>query len=302
MIGVGAAQRPATERPHQDRIRISAESPEAFEEPLWQFFFPQLHAAKSLHRLTGERRSAEFDAFFRDHIRKILLLRGGRRYLSKGNYNVVRIEYLAALFPDARFVIPIRHPFTHVQSLVRQHALFTAYAQRDPRAPRYLQAAGHYEFGPQRVPIRLTHEAGDRIRDAWHRGDDATGYAIQWAEIYGFVHALLESSGDLAERTSVIRYEDFCDRPAEVMTALCRHTQLEPLATNGARPFEHIIASPHDSLHLPRDFRETVWREAGPVARHFGYSPTRDRPSDARGEQKNDGVSPLAAEHQLAAF
>jgi Sulfotransferase family len=297
--GGGGAERPATERPHQDRIRISAESPEAFEEPLWQFFFPQLHAAEILHRLTGERRSAEFDAFFRDHIRKILLLRGGRRYLSKGNYNAVRIEYLAALFPDARFVIPIRHPLTHVQSLVRQHALFTAYAQRDPRVPHYLRAAGHYEFGPQRMPIRLTHEAGDRIRNAWHRGDDATGYAIQWAEVYGFVHALLESSDDLAARTSVIRYEDFCDHPAEVMAAVCRHAQLDACATNS---FAHIVASPHDSLDLPHNFRETVWREAGSVANHFGYSPTSHRPASARDEQKTDALPQRAAAQQLAAY
>jgi Sulfotransferase family len=302
LVDRAGAQRPETERPHQDRIRVSAQSPEAFEEPLWQFFFPQLHAAESLHRLTGELRSAEFDAFFRDHIRKILLLRGGRRYLSKGNYNIVRLEYLAALFPDACFVIPIRHPFTHVQSLVRQHALFTAYAERDPRVSHYLRAAGHYEFGPQRLPIRLSHESGDRIRDAWHRGDDATGYAIQWAEVYRFVRALLTSNDDLAARTSVVRYEDFCDRPAEVMTSIWRHTQLDPWPTNGPRAFEHIVASPHDSLDLPDQFREAVWREAGSVAKHFGYLPEKHRPSDAGDEQKADAVSRFAAEHQLAAF
>jgi hypothetical protein len=270
LVDRAAVQRSETERPHQDRIRISAESPEAFEEPLWQFFFPQVHAAESLHTLTGERRSPEFDAFFRDHIRKILLLRGGYRYLSKGNYNVVRLEYLAALFPDARFVIPIRHPFTHVQSLVRQHALFTAYAQRDPRVPHYLRAAGHYEFGPQRMPIRLSHESGDRIRAAWQRGDDTTGYAIQWSEIYGFVHDLLSESDDLAARTLVVRYEDFCDRPAEVMSAVRRHTQLASSATD---TFAHISASPHDSLAPPDDFCETAWREAGRIAERFEYVP-----------------------------
>ncbi len=286
-----SAERPETERPHQDRIRISAESPEAFEEPLWQFFFPQLHAANSLHRLTDENRLPEFDAFFRDHLRKILLLRGGRRYLSKGNYNVVRLEYLAALFPDARFVIPIRHPFTHVQSLVRQHALFTEYAQRDPRVPHYLRAAGHYEFGPQRVPIRLSHESGNRIRDAWDSGDDATGYAIQWAEIYGFVHALLAANNDLAARTLVVRYEDFCDHPAEVMTNICRHTQLQLPSTNGGAPFAHIAASPHDSLYLSDAFVETVWREVGSLAKRFGYSPTSHRLTDARDERERETTS-----------
>src|SRR5262245_1122157 len=31
------------ERPHQDRITITKNSPEAFEEPLWNFFFPFVH-------------------------------------------------------------------------------------------------------------------------------------------------------------------------------------------------------------------------------------------------------------------
>ena len=120
----------SVERAHKDRIRITAESPDAFEEPLWQFFFPHLHSAAALHRLTGERRFEEFESFFKDHIRKLLLIRQQPRYLSEENYNVAQIEYLATLFPDARFIIPIRHPVTHVQSLVQQHALFSEYAAR----------------------------------------------------------------------------------------------------------------------------------------------------------------------------
>ena len=52
----------------------------------------------------------DLEAFYRDHIRKLLWLRGGRRYLSKGNYNTTRIAYLARLFPDARFIVPVRDP------------------------------------------------------------------------------------------------------------------------------------------------------------------------------------------------
>jgi Sulfotransferase family len=275
LLDRGRVEQAPTERPHQDRIRITPESPEAFEEPIWQFFFPDLHAADALHRLSGERRFAEFEAFFRDHIRKILLIRGQRRYLSKGNYNVVRIEYLATLFPDARFIVPIRHPFTHVQSLARQHALFTQYARNDPRVPRYLMAAGHYEFGPQRVPIRLSHESGNRIRDAWQRGHDAAGYAAQWGEIYGFVDRLRRDANGLAERMLVVRYEDFCDRPHQVVSGILRHANLHSETTIDPQAFDHIAPPPGGSASdLPDDFRETVWRETGPVAKLFGYSPT----------------------------
>lgn len=96
----------------------------------------------------------------------------GSRYFAKGNYHVPRIEYLVHLFPDARFIVPVRHPLTHVHSLVRQYQLSSSYAAADARVPRYLEAAGHFEFGPQRIPIRLSAVQGDRILEAWAHGDE----------------------------------------------------------------------------------------------------------------------------------
>jgi hypothetical protein len=277
LLDLGRVEKPAVERPHRDRIRVTAESPEAFEEPLWQFFFPNLHSAHALHRLTGERRFEEFETFFKDHIRKILLIRGGRRYLSKGNYNVARIEYLATVFPDARFIIPVRHPFTHVQSLVRQHALFSDYARQDPRVPRYLMAAGHYEFGPQRVPIRLSHQAGDQILEDWQSGRDDAGYATQWADIYRFVDGLRSEPNALAERMLVVRYEDFCDCPHGVVSDILQHAHLDSETTIDPHAFAHIAPSPScGAWDLADGFRETVWSIAGTVAKRFGYAPTDD--------------------------
>jgi hypothetical protein len=43
----GRSKTSPRERIHGDRIRITAESPEAFEEPLWQSHFDWLHAARS---------------------------------------------------------------------------------------------------------------------------------------------------------------------------------------------------------------------------------------------------------------
>jgi hypothetical protein len=273
-LDIFRAARPPVERPHKDRIRITAESPEAFEEPIWQHFFPHLHSDAALHRLAGDRRSAEFECFFSDHIRKILLIRGRQRYLSKENYNVVRMEYLATVFPDARFIVPIRHPFTHVDSLVRQHVLFCSYASHDARIPRYLAAAGHYEFGPQRVPIRLSHEAGDRIRAAWERGEDAAGYASQWAEIYRFVDQLCSAANDLSRRIFVVRYEDFCARPHDVMRGVLQHARLDPGEAIAEHSLDHIALPQRGAADLPEEFRAQVWRETECVAERFGYNST----------------------------
>jgi hypothetical protein len=53
---------------------------------------------------------------------KVVLLRGGARYVSKGNYNAARIAYLARLFADAKFVVPIREP-ARPRALAGQAAL-----------------------------------------------------------------------------------------------------------------------------------------------------------------------------------
>ena len=114
----------AAERAHRDGIFVDPDSPEAFEEVLWMAFFPGTHDPSRNSVLDGTTRNPEFERFYRDHIRKLLLVRGGTRYVSKANYNITRLEYLLRLFPDARFVVPVRDPVWHIASLMKQHKLF----------------------------------------------------------------------------------------------------------------------------------------------------------------------------------
>ena len=134
---------------------------------IWRRFFPQWRDPNVGHAVTAACQHPAFEAFYRDHLKKIVSLRGGQRYLSKGNYNFTRLAYLARLFPDARFLVPVRDPVEHVDSLVRQHRQFCEYAQADARVPEYLKIAGHFEFGPQRQPLRLDATATVRTREAW---------------------------------------------------------------------------------------------------------------------------------------
>lgn len=264
------------ERAQRDRIQITRESPEAFEEPIWQAFFPHLHDRRAIHRLACDGRHERFESFYRDHIKKILLIREGRRYLSKANYNLSRIEYLAAVFPDARFIVPIRHPFSHVYSLVRQHRLFTDYASEDSRVPKYLSAAGHYEFGPQRVPIRFSHGEGDRIESAWDRGDDFAGYAIQWAEVYRFVDSLIRRQDEISKRLLVVRYEDFCADPKGTLDRVLQHADITSEAASAFESLDRVSQSTLAGGNLGRDVREMVWNETEAVAGAFGYRSMED--------------------------
>ena len=259
------------ERPHRDRIEITKESPDAFEEPIWRYFFPSVSDPTATHVLTEEDDDERFDEFFTDHVRKVLLLRGKTRYVSKGNYNVTRLRYLARLFPDARFVIPVRHPVDHVGSLVRQHRLFTRYAEQDPRVPEYLRAAGHFEFGPQRMPINVEPEASARIAAAWAAGDDATGYAIGWRVVYAHADAVA-SDDELEGRVRFVRYEDLCARPRATMKDLLRFCGLGEHVHELDDALARISAPPRRDES--DDVRVQVWCETRQVAERFGYDET----------------------------
>lgn len=262
---------PEVERPHKDRIKINRESPDAFEEPIWHYFFPFVHDPTASQVLTAQHDNQAFDVFFKDHLRKILLLRGKRRYVSKGNYNLTRLEYLGRLFPDARFVIPIRHPLTHVDSLVRQHRLFSDYSLRDRRVPDYLRAAGHFEFGPQRVPVNVDSATARRVLDAWRRRDDALGYAICWGSVYAYANALAARNTDLAARMRFVRYEDLCGDPTSVLRELLAFCgfpdRVEPLREK----LPPISAPTHDARRGDLGGAERIWQEACMTAEAFGY-------------------------------
>lgn len=265
-----AKNQPPRERPHEDGILINRESPEAFEEMIWQFFFPELHHPQAIHRLEPADGREPFAQFFRDHVRKILLLRKGDRYLSKGNYNLTRIPYLLTLFPDARFIIPVRHPVPHVHSLVRQHQLFERHAKRDDRVPNLMRAMGHYEFGPQRHPITFRTEATQSILRSWETGREHLGYAIQWAEAYRYVYERLLGDPRLKDRIRIVRYEDLLADPRNTLESLFQFAQLGLPAyfsslvhqINPGTSWEHGIEPA---------LRREIWQATKAVATWFSY-------------------------------
>lgn len=264
-----ARKQEPSERPHQDGIQITRESPDAFEEPIWMSFFDQIHEWGHSHVLNEKCANPDFDAFYSDHIKKILLLRKGHRYLSKGNYNVLRLEYLHRLFPDACFVVPVRHPLAHVHSLVRQHKLFCDYAKSDPRIPEYLTHVGHFEFGPQRIPSIVSGEQSRQIRLAFEQGEDYLGYALQWSAIYEYIHRLKHSDKLIASRIRIVRYEDFCSDPEETYRSLLDFCHLS--APEGVIAKKKIRSSSHQHPDLPQDILSVIRPILQPAGRLFDY-------------------------------
>lgn len=266
----GGSSAPAQERAHQDGIAVTAESPEAFEEPLWSSFFPHAHDPTTSAVLDETSAHPEFEAFYQDHLRKLLLLRGGQRYLAKGNYNVTRLGYLLKLFPDARFVVPIRDPLWHVASLMKQHRLFCAEESRDPKILRHMRRSGHFEFGLDRRVINTGDPRAETVVSLWDEGNEVEGWALYWALIYEHVADRLEKDPVLREATLVLRYEDLCAEPAPVFAKVLHHCGLdaEDLPKQAAQRIRH------PSYYRPSftEAEEAIVRETtAAVARRFGY-------------------------------
>jgi hypothetical protein len=261
-------QETPVERFHRDGLLVTSRSPEAMEEMLWMMFFPDCHRPDVSHVLDGQTRYPAFEAFYQDHIRKLLLLRrADGRYLSKDNYHVTRLAYLKALFPGARFVIPVREPLAHLASLARQHRLFCRAEQANPRILTYMRNAGHFEFGLDRRPVNTgCPKTAARIVGFWEAGQEARGWALLWKSVYQYVADLLAADSALRAACLVVDYEAFCRDPQGVLARIYDHCGLpvtpDFLAGQAAR-----VRAPRpdgDSPFSPTD-QAAILEETGPV-------------------------------------
>jgi hypothetical protein len=262
------------ERSHGDGIAVTSESPEAFEEPLWMAFFPDQHDPSASAILGRETSAPRFERFYRDHIRKLLAVRGRRRYVAKGNYNITRIAYLAKLFPGARFVIPVRDPVWHIASLMKQHRLFLEGQRDNLPARRHLRRVGHFEFGEDRRPINVgDDETTAEIIALWRDGEEVRGWARYWSRIHHYICDLAESDPALAQAIRVLRYEELCAEPRRIMSELLAHCGLP------ASP--EFLSSAAARFHQPGYYRPRfnatelaiVAEETAAAAQRLGYRP-----------------------------
>lgn len=261
-----------SERAHKDGIYVTSESPEAFEEPLWMNFFPHLHKRVWDETFEADATHPEFEDFLRAHIRKLLFVRNGERYLAKANYNITRLDYLLKMFPDARFVVPIRGPVWHSASLMKQHRLFVQGEVEHPAARAHLARAGHFEFGLDRVPIHCGNEgAAAEIAALWAENREAEGWALQWAEVYGYLAERFEENPALAEAVLVVRYEDLCEQPAAAMEQVIEHCRLDPSPDIVERARLRLHPPDYYKPHFGPEELHAIRDRTANVARYFGY-------------------------------
>jgi hypothetical protein len=262
----------AAERTHADGIKVTSESPEAFEEVLWMAYFPDIHDTTRSSVLARDSSNPPFERFYREHIRKLLAVRKASRYIAKGNYNVSRLGYLRHIFDDARFVIPVRDPVWHIASLMKQHRLFLAGERDHPEALTHMQRVGHFEFGLDRRAINLDDdEAVADVQACWDRGDDVLGWARYWALIHNHILDRLDADPDLNEAALIVRFEDLCQAPREYLQRILEHCGLPA----DAEFVEEAASGIHFPTYYEPGFTPTemdiIRTETAGAARRLGY-------------------------------
>jgi len=144
---------PDRERAHGDGLWVNEDSPEAFEEALWQKFYANKYSENRIALWHTRDVDTRFTQYLHDQMKKIISIRQplqpiDGRYLSKNNTNIARIDVLRVMYPDAFIIVMLRHPVEHAISMWRQHHNFVSQHAGDTFIEEYTADLGHYEFGP----------------------------------------------------------------------------------------------------------------------------------------------------------
>ena len=177
----------AKERAHGDGVRVSTNSPEAFEEVFWKTF-----SDNSIIR----------EEFFIKFISLILKKNNKTRYLSKNNQNIRRLDLISEIFPRSIILIPFRDPLQHAFSLYSQHMKFVKEQNEDSFIRDYMKWIGHSEFGLDYKMIHPSNLLYPNEKDFNH-------WLEQWYLTYKSVLELSAEHGEFY----LIGYESLCNNP-----------------------------------------------------------------------------------------
>lgn len=190
------------ERAHGDGMKISLDSPEAFDEIFWRLHWPSKYSKKQIDLWSQSDLDPKATAFFERQMAKIAHLRQPERsksgetpvrYLSKNNANLARLEVLPIMFEGCDIVVPLRGPAAHAASLHRQHINFEKIHAEDDFVKRYMRDIGHLEFGALQRPIGF-----DPAALTGYEPSDPNYWLAYWITAFAY----LEAQGQAAHLVS----------------------------------------------------------------------------------------------------
>jgi len=222
------------ERAHQDGIMVGPDSPEAFEEVFWRLFCGKNYIRND--RLLNHAVDAGLSEKFKKYVSNVLasdVNPGKKRYLSKNNNNILRIDYLQKTFPEACIVILFRDPLQQAISLLNQHNHFSEIHKNDKFSLNYMNWLGHFEFGLNQKPFFFGDE---RIFDEMQKcpKTNINFWLLSWKNYY------LYAGRHISRNTIFFKYETFCTNPASSLLRLFSKTGISNPVSK-LEPFNPVI-------------------------------------------------------------
>ena len=158
---------PRKERVHGDGITFDINSPEAFD----QVFF------------NNDEEFIENELL--NYLQLILLSENKIKYLSKNNLNYKKIDLIQSVLPNSIFLITIREPLQHANSLLSQHLHFSQLQKENDFIRRYMKYLGHNEFGLNHKPWNNPIHFNDL--------NNINYWLEQWYLFYEFIYKKFQS-------------------------------------------------------------------------------------------------------------
>ncbi|MFX0126401.1 MAG: sulfotransferase, partial [Candidatus Hodarchaeota archaeon] len=205
----------------------------------------------------------------------LLINQNATRYLAKNNYNVARMEYIQKLFPDVKFICIIRDPFNHIASLAKQDRVLKEVELENSLLLDWTKIIGHREFGSARVCINLDNlNTIQRIRLLWNQKNTyIEGWAVYWDEVYSYILKKLRTNPKLAKASLIIRYEDLCKSPEEIIDKILEHIEVNPNSFKETK--KHYCRKLHEPTYYNPKYtkkeQEKITHITKETAETYGY-------------------------------
>lgn len=230
------------ERAHGDRLCVNYDSPEAFEEVFWLTFSNAEYVKDSYLAL----QDVDVDLLekYKRFVGNIISRQDdipSLRYLAKNNNNLMRIEALKSAFPDSFIIVPFRNPLDHAKSLLIQHKRFLETHAEDPFSLKYMNWLGHFEFGANFKPLKVSPEVIPQNKEEPMNLD----YWLQyWKSVYEYV--IEHHSADVI----FFDYDKLCETPEISLGRLGSELSLDEALL---KPFSANIKAARKHMATPEE-------------------------------------------------
>ncbi len=276
------------ERVHGDGLQIDYDSPEALEEVFWRIFCGKEYIRKSnLQPMSADQKTLEK---FRTFISLVVKNHSEKRYLSKNNNNVLRLESIGEAFPNGVIVVLFRNPLQQAYSLYKQHQRFVQKSAEDPFSQEYMTWLGHHEFGADHRPFVFDEnivgarpyrtrtfaklflkDKTDISKEISSQADNLTYWLRLWLNTYSYI------KDNLPPQAILVSYESICDDTQHIWSKIAEKINLNSCC--GGTVFTKSFHQVKDELS-PSLLQETsdLYRElmsrsiGGKVHTEIGYT------------------------------